>query len=164
MLHQMNIKVTNNFERNGAPYEQKTSACRKQSSWIPFNTKFVDTHQTDRNIAKRCPLPVLAQRIHTRYELRQNYTPRIARNHTGSIISITGKSSTIVCINGNLPRGGGSHGTFGWGVKHLVWVRTLFKTWTPLLKRGIFQQNLTLFQNQMVKTYIKFQTKTAKNP
>ena len=103
MLHQMNIKVTNNFERNGAPYEQKTSACKEQSSWIPFNTRFVDTHQTDRNIAKRRPLPVPAQRIHTRYELRQNYTPRIARNHTGSIISITGKSSTIVCINGNPP-------------------------------------------------------------
>ena len=58
----MNIKVTNNFERNGAPYEQKTSAGKEQSSWIPFNTKFVDTHQTDRNIAKPCSLPVLAQR------------------------------------------------------------------------------------------------------
>ena len=65
--------------------------------------------------ARMCPLPVLAQRIHTRYELRQNFNPRIGRNHTGSIISITGKSSTIVCINGN-PLVGGSHGTFGWGV------------------------------------------------
>ena len=54
---------------------------------------------------RMCPLPVLAQRIHTRHELRQNFNPRIGRNHRGSIISITGKSSRIVCINGNPPGG-----------------------------------------------------------
>ena len=51
----------------------------------------MDTNQTDRNITQRCPLPVLAQRIHTQHELRPNYKLLIGRNHTGRIISITGE-------------------------------------------------------------------------
>ena len=164
MLHQMNIKATNNFERNGAPYEQKTSACKEQSSWIPFNTKFVDTHQTNRNTAKRCPFPVLAQR-----STRDTNCDKIILLASGeitqavSLVSLENPVESFATVEPPLPPGG-SNGTFGWGVQHLVWVRTLFKTWTPVLKRGIFQQNPTLFQNQMVKIYIKFQTKTAKNP
>ena len=128
MLHQMNIKVTNNFERNGAPYEQKTSACKEQSSWIPFNTKFVDTHQTNRNTAKRCPFPVLAQR-----STRDTNCDKIILLASGeitqavSLVSLENPVESFATVEPPLPPGG-SNGTFGWGVQHLVWVRTLFKT------------------------------------
>ena len=120
----MNIKVTNNLERNGAPYEQKTSACKEQSSWIPFNTKFVDTHQTDRNIAKRCPFPVLAQRStrDTNYDKIILLAPR---EITQAVSSVSLENPVESFASMETPQGG-SHGTFGWGVQHLVWVRTLF--------------------------------------
>ena len=93
---QSEVTAANNMVATKSTLNRRHKHVKSLST--PFNTKFVDKHETDRNITERCPLPVLAQRIHTRYELRQNYNLRIGRNDTGSIISITGKSSRIVSI------------------------------------------------------------------
>ena len=71
---------------------------------------------------RMCPLPVLAQRIHTRHELRQILILALGEI-TQAVSSVSLENPVESFASMETPQGG-SHGTFGWGVQLKFWFRS----------------------------------------